>query len=174
MADMRDLEARMKALEHRVAVSEDIEAIKRLKHKYFRCLDSKLWDELAQCFVGDATTSYTDGKYSFRGVEDIIGFLKKSLGAATVLSMHQGHQPEIDITSETTAKGIWTSEAGLIITDRNVSTREVNFYYDEYIKIKGQWKIKHTGYRRLFEEAWDRGETKSLKLMANMFAPRKE
>src|SRR5512136_998421 len=170
MADMKDLEARVKALEQKVAVTEDIEAIKRLKHRYFRCLDSKLWDELVECFTEDATTSYTDGKYSFRSVEAIIGFLKKSLGADTVVSMHQGHQPEIDITSETTAKGVWTSEAGLIITDRNVSTREVNFYYDEYVKVGGQWKIKHTGYRRLFEEAWNRGETK---LIANMFAPRK-
>ena len=170
MTDAKDLEARIKALEQKVAVTEDIEAIKRLKHKYFRCLDSKLWDELAQCFTEDATTSYTDGKYSFRGVEAIIGFLKKGLGADTVVSMHQGHQPEIDIISETTARGIWTSEAGLIIMDRNVSTREVNFYHDEYVKVGGQWKIKHTGYRRLFEESSDRGETK---LHANMFAPPK-
>ena len=69
MAETNDLEARMKALEQKAAVAEDIESIKRLKHKYFRCLDSKLWDEMAQCFTEDATTSYTDGKYSFRGVE---------------------------------------------------------------------------------------------------------
>jgi len=174
VADAKDLEARVQSLERTVAVREDIEAIKRLKHKYFRCLDCKLWDELAECFVGDATTSYTDGKYSLRGVDAIMGFLKKSLGASTVLSVHQGHQPEIDMTSATTAKGIWASEAGLIITDRNVSTREVNFYHDEYVKMDGQWKIKHTGYRRVFEEVWDRGETKSLRLMANMFAQRKE
>ena len=79
MADLGDLEARLKALENRVAVTEDIEAIKRLKHKYFRCLDCKLWDELAECFTEDATTSYTDGKYSFRGVDAIIGFLHHSL-----------------------------------------------------------------------------------------------
>ena len=171
MGDTKDLEARVRALEQRMGVAEDIEAIKRLKHKYFRCLDCKLWDEMAECFVADATTSYTDGKYSFKGIEAIIGFLKKSLGPDNVLSMHQGHQPEIDITSDTTAKGIWTSQAGLVIIDRNVSTREVNFYHDEYVKVGGQWKIKHTGYRRLFEEAADRGETK---LLANMFAPRKE
>ncbi len=171
MADLKDMEARLQALEHRVAVTEDIEAIKRLKHKYFRCLDSKLWDEMAECFVPDATTSYTDGKYSFKGIEAIMDFLKKSLGSDNVLSMHQGHQPEIDITSDTTAKGIWASEAGLVILDRNAATREVNFYHDEYVKVGGQWKIKHTGYRRLFEEAANRGETK---LLANMFAPRKE
>lgn len=171
MADQKELEARLQDLERRVAAAEDLEAIKRLKHRYFRCLDCKLWEEMAECFVPDATTSYTDGKYSFQGIEAIMGFLKKSLGSDNVLSMHQGHQPEIDITSATTAKGIWTSEAGLVIIDRNVSTREVNFYHDEYVKVAGQWKIKHTGYRRLFEEAADRGQTK---LLANMFAPRKE
>ena len=171
MADAKELESRLQALERRMAVAEDIEAIRRLKHKYFRCLDCKLWDEMAECFMPDATTSYTDGKYSFKGIEAIMGFLKKSLGSDNVLSMHQGHQSEIDITSETTAMGIWTSEAGLVIIDRNVSTREVNFYHDEYVKVAGQWKIKHTGYRRLFEEAADRGQTK---LLANMFTPRKE
>ena len=170
MGDLNEMEARIKALERKAQIAEDIEAIKRLKHKYFRCLDAKLWDEMAECFTKDATTSYTDGKYSVKGIEAIMGFLKKSLGASTVLSMHQGHQPEIDITSETTAKGIWTSEAGLIITERNVATREVNFYPDEYVKVNGEWKIKHTGYTRLFEEMWDRGETK---IIANMFAPPK-
>lgn len=171
MANTRDSESSLNEMERRLASMEDIEAIKKLKHKYFRCLDSKLWDELADCFTEDATTSYTGGKYSFHGVNDIIDFLKKTLGSASIIGMHQGHQPEIDLTSETTAIGVWTSEAGLIMIERNVSTREVDFYYDEYVRIDGQWRIKHTGYKSLFAESWDRGETKSLRLTANMFGP---
>ena len=49
--------------------------------------------------------------------------------------------------------------------------RGAAFYRDEYVKIKGQWKIKHTGYNRIFEEVWDRGETKSCKITANMHEP---
>ena len=43
----------------------EIEAIKRLKYKYMRCLDQKGWAELAECFTEDATTSYGGGKYAF-------------------------------------------------------------------------------------------------------------
>ncbi len=36
---------------------EEIEAIKRLKYKYFRCLDRKLWKEMAGCLIPDAAAS---------------------------------------------------------------------------------------------------------------------
>ena len=40
----------------------EIEAIKRLKYRYMRCLDQKRWAELAECFTEDATTAYGGGK----------------------------------------------------------------------------------------------------------------
>jgi len=162
MADLMELEAKMKRL-------EDIDAIKRLKYKYFRCLDSKLWDELAECFTEDATTSYSSGKYSFQGIDAIMQFLKEGLNP-TVISMHQCHHPEIEITSDTTARGVWALQDYVIATQANISLRGAAFYHDEYVKVNGEWKIKHTGYDRIFEEMWDRGETKSLNITANMFA----
>ena len=51
---------------------QEIEAIKRLKYKYMRCLDNKLWDEMAECFAEDATCSYSGGKYEFSGREAIL------------------------------------------------------------------------------------------------------
>jgi len=161
MAGLVELEARMKRI-------EDIEAIKRLKYKYFRCLDSKLWDELAECFTEDATTSYSSGKYSFQGKDAIMQFLRKGLGP-TMISMHHGHHPEIEITSDTTAKGVWALQDYVIVTQANISLRGAAFYHDEYVKVNGEWKIKHTGYERIFEEIWDRGETKSLKITESMF-----
>jgi len=50
MAGPQDLESRIRAL-------EDVEAIKRMKHKYFRCVDLQLWDQLRDCFVPEATTA---------------------------------------------------------------------------------------------------------------------
>ena len=45
----------------------DIEAIKRVKYKYLRCLDQKLWEEMAEVFTDDAVAAYSGGKYSFDG-----------------------------------------------------------------------------------------------------------
>src|SRR5882724_405621 len=88
MADLTDLERRIRAL-------EDIEAIKRLKHRYWRCLDLKLWDEMAGCFTPDATVDYGGGTYRFQGVEAILRFLRESLGRErSLLGYHHGHHPE--------------------------------------------------------------------------------
>ena len=160
---MAGLEGRMKHL-------EDMEAIKRLKYRYLRCLDRKLWDELAGCFTEDATTSYSGGKYSFQGREAIVRFLRESLGPA-MLSMHHGHHPEIEITGDSTARGIWALEDYLIMTQSNTGLRGAAFYKDEYVKVDGEWKIKSTGYDRIFQERWDRRETPSLKVTDRMSVP---
>ncbi len=147
----------------------EIEKIKRLKYKYFRCLDSKKWDELAECFTPDAKSSFSSGAYSFEGREAIIDFFKEGL-ARTRLSMHHGHHPEIELTSETTATGIWALEDYLIDTEGNWSMRGAAYYRDEYAKIDGEWKVKSTGYDRIFEEFWNRADSPSLKITQNMFA----
>jgi bile-acid 7alpha-dehydratase len=167
MADEMKLEARVKSLERALAVRDDVEAIKRLKYRYFRCLDSKLWDELAECFTEDATTSYSGGKYGFQGRDAIIKFLREGL-CQTRISMHHGHHPEIDITGDSTATGVWALEDCVIDTEFNLGIRGAAFYRDEYVKENGEWKIRSTGYTRVFEEMWDRGESKSLKISANM------
>jgi hypothetical protein len=148
---------------------EEIEAIKQLKYRYFRSLDSKRWAELADCLTADATAAYDDGKYSFQGRDEIMGFLEGALGRPTLITLHQGHHPEIEITSPTTAKGIWYLEDEVIDAKRNTTLRGAAFYHDEYVKQGGAWKIKSTGYTRTFEEVRDRSETPSLKLTKTMF-----
>ena len=55
----------------------DLELIKRLKYKYLRCLDQKLWDEIADCFTPDAVAEYSAGAYSHEGRDAIVAFLKR-------------------------------------------------------------------------------------------------
>jgi hypothetical protein len=130
---------------------EEIEAIKRLKYKYFRCLDCKAWKELAECFAEDATAAYDSGKYSYDGRDAILGFLEGALGSRDVVSLHQGHHPEIDVQGNT-AKGIWYLEDYLIFVKADTRLRGAGFYHDEYVKLGGLWKLEHTGYVRTFEE----------------------
>jgi hypothetical protein len=151
----------------------EIEAIKRLKYKYFRCLDCKQWDEMAQCFTEDAVTSYSGGKYAFEGRDTIMGFLAKGLGSH-MISMHHGHHPEIELTSETTATGIWALQDYVIDLKHNTSLMGAAFYRDEYVKMNGEWKIKYTGYERTFEEISSRADTPSLKLLQQMFGKPEE
>lgn len=147
----------------------EIETIKRLKYKYLRCVDMKLWDELAETLTEDAESSYSAGQYAFKGRDAIMKFLKEGLPTHR-LTMHHGHHPEIELTSKTTAKGTWALEDYVIDVKDNFSLRGAAFYKDEYIKVNGQWKIKFTGYNRVFEEFWNRKDSPSLQLTQNMFA----
>ena len=91
----------------------------------------------------------------------------------TLVTMHQCFHPEIQLTSDTTAKGTWGFQDYLIISDLNTSLRGYGIYHDEYVKVDGKWKIKSTGYKRVFEETWDRADLPSLNLTENMFTSKK-
>src|SRR3972149_6736167 len=149
MAERADLEARIQRL-------EDIEAIKRLKYRYARCLDHRDWDQMAECFIQEAAVNYSDGKFSFQGVNAIISFLKETLGSHDRITFHQNAHPEIEITGPTTAKGAWAMRDYVIDKSLNIGVSGAAFYYDEYVKVKGEWKIKSTGYTRVFEEIGNR------------------
>jgi hypothetical protein len=160
MAGVAELEARIQSL-------EDIEAIKRLKYKYLRCLDTKQWDEMATTFAPDATTDYSDGELKFSGRDAIMKFLRESAmgGPEGLIGVHQVHHPEIELTSPFTATGTWALYNYLLHKTENTGLRICAYYHDEYIKIDGRWMIKATGYQRIFEESWDRKDSPSLKLI---------
>ena len=159
--------ANMAELEHRIRALEDVEAIKRLKYRYWRCLALKLWDEMATCFTADATVDYGSGAYRFEGVEAILRFLRESLGRETgALGFHHGHHPEIELTGERTARGVWALDNYLFHAARKRGVRIAAFYHDEYVKGTDGWRIRHTGYTYVFHEEWSRDDTPSLRLLA--------
>jgi SnoaL-like domain len=145
----------------------EIEEIKRLKYRYIRCLDQKLWDEMGTCFVDDAVALYSGGKYRYEGRAAIIEFLSRSMGADTFHSSHRVHQPEIDLTSATTATGTWAMDDVVVMTDWQLTVRGAAFYTDEYVKVDDAWKIAMTGYKRTYEEIQPRGPVEGLQLTAS-------
>jgi len=146
---------------------QEIEAIKRLKYKYLRCLDQKRWDELAECFTEDASSAYSGGRYAFQGRDAIMGFLKKAMGAPSFLSSHRVHHPEIELIDPTRATGVWALEDTVIETNAQITIRGAAFYTDEYVKVDGRWKIRATGYERTYEEVESRKDRPGLRLTAN-------
>jgi len=129
-----------------------IEEIKRLKHKYVRCLDQKRWDEIAELFVPDATASYGGGAWAFDGRDAIVEFLRSSMGSQQFLSAHRVGQPEIDITGPDSATAIWALSDTVAQLEFGVDIRGGAFYEDTYVKVDGEWKIQSTGYKRTYEE----------------------
>jgi hypothetical protein len=149
--------------------AEQVEAIKRLKYKYMRCIDTKNWKEMAECFTEDATCAYDSGRFSFQGRDQILGFLDGAMGRPTLISMHHVHHPEIELTSGSTATGRWYLEDYLIDTQHGTGLHGAAFYRDEYVKVGDEWKFKRTGYERVFEEVFDRKGMPSLRVTKSMF-----
>ena len=148
----------------------EIEAIKQLKYKYMRCLDQKLWSEMAECFTEDASSSYSGGKYSYQGREAILEFLEGAMGNDAFHSSHRAHHPEIEFTSATTATGVWAFEDVVIDTRFDITIHGAGFYQDTYQMQAGAWRIQSTGYRRTFEEMQNRKEVPGLKLTASWWS----
>lgn len=145
----------------------DIEALKRLKYRYLRCLDQKLWDEVALCFTPEATASYGGGAYQFDGRDSIVEFLRTSMGSESMLTSHRCHHPEIDLVDATTATGTWALDDVVILSDLDLTIRGAAFYEDRYVRVDGRWLIAHTGYRRTYEEIFPRSSIEGLKLTAS-------
>ena len=147
-----------------MSVIEDVEAIKRLKYRYFRHLDLKQWDELATTLTADATCAYDEGKYTYEGRDAILGFLRESLGDPKIVTMHHGHHPEIDVDGDR-ATGRWYLEDVVIFEEHGSALHGAAFYEDEYRKTGGEWRIAKTGYARTFEEFVERGAVTNFRSM---------
>ena len=74
----------------------EIESICQLKYAYFRLLDLKRFTELGELLTEDATTAYQSGELRQSGREAIVAFLQESLGDPGIVTMHNGHHPEIE------------------------------------------------------------------------------
>lgn len=140
----------------------EIRAIETLKYRYVRLIDVKEWDELEKLFVPDATATYSDGKYAFEGRDAIMGFLRDAMASTNMLTSHKVHQPEITLLEDDRATATWALDDVVVHLDYNVTIRGAAFYHDSYVKVDGEWKIKHTGYERIYEEMEPRAETTKI------------
>jgi hypothetical protein len=147
----------------------EIEEIKRLKYRYMRCVDLKLWDEMAEVFIPEASAAYSGGHYSYQGREAIIEWLEKGMGRDTLMTTHSVHQPEIELDGADRATGVWKLEDIVVDVQFDVTISGAAFYHDRYVKREGRWFIEHTGYERIFEQVVSRKDTPSLKLTASIW-----
>ena len=125
-----------------------IEAIKQVKYRYLRALDTKAWEEFETTLAEDVTGDYGDS-LSFTTRAELVDFMKSSLGAA-VLTEHRVDHPEITVDGDE-ATGRWYLQDRVIVADFNFMLFGAAFYNDRYIRTADGWKISATGYDRTYE-----------------------
>jgi hypothetical protein len=121
---------------------EPIEQIRQLKARYFRLMDTKDWAAFRELFTPDVRIDVTsDGAGVFEGLDSFLDMLLPAL--ADVVTVHHGHMPELQITSPTTATGIWAMEDRLQFPEGG-PIKEVHgwgHYHDTYVLSDGTWRI---------------------------------
>ena len=126
----------------------DVEAIKHLKARSFRTVDTKDWAGYRQVFADDVVIDVTEeaGGEPVHGADVFLEFIEATL--SNVVTVHQGHMPEIEITSATTAKGIWALNDILKFADGS-NMEGWGHYHETYEKVGDEWKIKSLRLTRL-------------------------
>lgn len=126
---------------------DDVEAIKQLKARYCRLMDTKDWAGMRQVFSDDVEMDSTaSGGENLTGGDAFMAFLQDALDDA--ITVHHCHTPEIELTSATTASGIWAMEDMLRWPDGN-ELHGYGHYHEDYEKLDGQWRITRSVLTRL-------------------------
>ncbi|MGZ4705292.1 MAG: nuclear transport factor 2 family protein [Acidimicrobiales bacterium] len=129
----------------------DIEAIKQLKARYFRLMDTKRWDDWGLVFATDVVMEVPEADMVNHGRAEVVQIVSSALeGARTV---HHGHMPEIEITGTDTARGTWAMfdyvEWSAGADGARVGLTGYGHYLEDYVREDGEWRIARTRLERL-------------------------
>lgn len=148
---------------------QTLEEIRQVKYKYLRCVDQKLWDEIADVFTPDATVDYGTQVYGkplkIAGRDEIVAFLRAKMGP-DIISVHSAGQPEITVDGDS-ATGTWRFEDTVISTEHRIVIAGAAYYVDTYERgADGAWRISRTGYVRIYESMMSLDDLPSFRLLA--------
>src|SRR5262249_4857942 len=140
-------------------VADELEAIRQVKARYCRFLDTKDVDSWRTVFTTDVvakvdlavSTGGADGMTSppIAGVDQFVPGVLAAIGDAA--TMHHCHTPEITLTSDTTATGIWAMEDWVIFKDGR-ELHGAGHYHETYEKHDGTWRIKTLHLTRTIQQ----------------------
>jgi hypothetical protein len=133
----------------------DIEVLKQLKARYCRLLDAKDWQAWREIFTDDfvSDTSKAGGKV-IRGADDFVAFTRDNLKKPSQATAHQVHAPELELTSPTTARGIWALE-DVVRLAPGINLRGYGHYHETYEKVGDHWLIKSSTLTRVREDVFN-------------------
>ena len=139
------------------------EAIKNLKARYFRTIDTKDWTGLQAVFTEDAVFDCRGGLEEtpenpvyddepLVGADIIVAFVAGFL--ASITSVHHGHMPEIELLSADHARAIWPMNDILRPSGGEPFhiLRGSGHYYETYTRKDGEWRIATLRLTRILVE----------------------
>jgi hypothetical protein len=139
-----------------------IEEIKQLKARYWRAVDTKDFQLLRSVFSDNGVVDFRDAMLARDDTKlwhDPDKFCEDT-GLATrgVITIHHGFPPEISVTSEQEAEGVWPFEDLVWVKEPNPllpfkRLRGYGYYREKYRKTTAGWKILSTYISRLHMEA---------------------
>jgi hypothetical protein len=131
-----------------VARFDALEAIRLLKARYCRFLDTRDIESWRMLFAPDvvvlldlAVSTAGADPQTMAPLEGLEAFEPVVLGGiAGAATVHHCHTPEIELTSSTTATGIWAMEDMLFYPDGS-ALHGAGHYHENYEKRDGRWQI---------------------------------
>lgn len=130
----------------------EVEQLQQLKARYCRLLDTKDWAAWRELFADDfvSDTSPSGGR-RVEGADAFVGYVRKNLGKPTQTTVHQVHAPELELTSATTARGIWALHDYVRFAPA-LKLQAYGHYHETYEKIGGEWRFTSSTLTRVRED----------------------
>ncbi|MFE1952104.1 nuclear transport factor 2 family protein [Streptomyces sp. NPDC059524] len=144
-----------------------IEEIKAVFAERLRCMDTKEWhiyptlhtdDVISETWGGlpaDKQPATAGERNRVLGKDLLADAIRTMLdGPVPLTTVHHGHTPIIELTSDFTARGIWAMEDKLWWTngDREEHLHGYGHYHEEYRRVDGRWLISYRRLTRLRED----------------------
>jgi SnoaL-like domain len=136
--------------------------ITQLKARYFRGVDSNdgelvrsiLSEDCVLDYMGCCTDPMT--KTDFIPAMNVVlrgraSWKSDGMASLGIVSVHQGHNFELEFGSDTTAKGIWSMTDRLYFPPGGAFSVMIGYghYLETYEKLEQGWKLKTTRIKRI-------------------------
>lgn len=148
-------------------MTDDLEAIRQLKARYCRFLDTKDYEAWKRLFAEDVVVTLdmaissggADGQTAppLRGLDEFVPVVLG--GVEHAQTKHHVHTPEITLTSDTTASAIWAMEDLLLFADGG-ELFGAGHYHETYEKRDGGWVITSLHLTRTILRFTEAGDTR--------------
>ena len=130
-----------------------IEAIKLLKARYFRFVDTKDWSSFRKLFADDATLFFPENEAVPGTIDDFMRLVPDALAGG--VTVHQGYMPEIEILNPVAARSIWAMDdylffpPGVTGIAGAAEIRGTGHYHETYTRLNGAWLFQTLVLTRL-------------------------